>query len=242
MHPIRIASLALASASLLAGCASLPPPSADVAARLSALEARVEAAENVQNIERLFRAYGYYFDKGLWRETTTLFTDDARVEIAQRGIYQGRASVQRLYVDVFGRGKECLPPRGLNNHMILQPIITVDPDGRTATGRARIIGMLSIRGGDFMLQEGLYNLKFRKDGGTWRIADLHYFGDLYLVVPAGLNTFAVPQSQAGTENPPDAPPSVAYKSWPGYYVPEFPYPNPVTGRKVDVAACNGSGQ
>src|SRR5207253_2684395 len=83
----------------------------------------------------MLRAYGDYFDKGLWAAATTRFTDDARVEIAQRGVYRGRAGVERMYVNVFGRGHNCLPPRGLNNHLILQPIITVAPDGRTATGR-----------------------------------------------------------------------------------------------------------
>jgi hypothetical protein len=220
---------------LLAGCAA---PNAETTSRIAALEARVTAAEDIQKIERLFRAYGYYFDKGLWREATTLFTDDAQVEIAQRGIYRNRAGVERLYVDVFGHGNQCLAPNGLNNHLILQPIVTVDASGTSATGRARIMGLLAVRDGDFMLQEGLYNLRFRKDGGIWRIADLHYFGDLYLVVPEGLKKFAVPQSLPGKEHPPDAPPSTHYRSYPGYYVPEFPYPNPVTGQSVDVAVCN----
>src|SRR5205085_5665885 len=111
---------------LLTGCASTLPGTGDAsAARIAALEQRLDRMEDVQRIERLFRAYGYYFDKGLWAETTTLFTDDARVEIAQRGVYQGRAGVERMYVNVFGRGHNCLPPRGLNNHLILQPIITV---------------------------------------------------------------------------------------------------------------------
>ena len=221
---------------LLGGCAGAPPATGD-GARIAALETRLARLEDTQQIERLFRAYGYYFDKGLWQEATTLFADDAVVEIAQRGVFRGRAGVERLYVKVFGRGRNCLPPNGLNNHLILQPIITVAPDGSSATGRARIIGMISVRDGDFMLQEGLYNLRFCKEGGIWRIADLHYFGDLYLVFPEGLKKFAVPQSPAGTENPPDAPPSVVYRSWPGYYLPEFPYPNPVTGRQVDSTQC-----
>ena len=158
---------ALAALTCLTACSTLP--STDSATRIAALESRLNAIEDVQKIERLFRAYGYYFDKGLWQEATTLFADDARVEIAQRGVYRNRAGVERLYVNVFGRGKNCLPPNGLNNHMILQPIITVATDGITATGRARIIGMIAVRDGDFMLQEGLYNLKFRKAGGTWRI-------------------------------------------------------------------------
>lgn len=240
-RPSRIAATlgALLGAAVLAGCAaSSVAPAASGADRLAALEARVVALEDLRSIERLFRAYGYYFDKGLWQETSTLFTDDAQVEIAQRGIYRGRAGVERLFLQLFGKGTNCLPPKGLNNHLILQPIMTVDPDGRGASGRARIIGMLAVRDGDFMLQEGVYNLRFRKDGGIWRIAGLHYFGDIYAIVPQGLKNYPVPQSQASTEVPPDAPPSVVYQSYPGYYVPEFPYPNPVTGKVVDVAGCN----
>jgi hypothetical protein len=235
---MKVALAVLAAAALAAGCASVDPrASAPADARIAALEQRLARIEGTQQVERLFRAYGYYFDKGLWRETTTLFTDDASVEIAQRGVYRGRAGVERVYIGLFGRGRNCLPPHGLNNHLILQPIITVADDGMSATGRARIIGMIAIRDGDFMLQEGIYNLKFRKDGGVWRIADLHYFGDLYAVIPEGLKRYAVPQSTASTDIAPDAPPTEVYKSWPSYYLPEFPYPNPVTGRTVDVAQC-----
>ena len=209
------------------------------AARLAALEAKVTALEDVDSIERLIRAYGYYFDKGLWKETTTLFSDDALVEIAQRGIYRGRASVERLYIQLFGHGHNCLASRGgLNNHLILQPIVSLEHDGQHANGRARIIGMVAVREGDFLMQEGVYNLKFRKQGGIWRISSLHYFGDIYVLLPGALKQYPVPQSGASAEVPPDAPPSVTYESYPGYYVPEFPYPNPVTGKQVDVSSCN----
>lgn len=212
--------------------------SPDLEARMAALEKKVANLENGRAIERLFRAYGYYFDKGLWKETTTLFADDAVVEIAQRGIYRGRSSIERLFTKLFGRDQNCLQPGGLNNHLILQPIINVDDDGINATGRARIIGMLAVRGKDFMLQEGIYNLQFRKDGGIWRISNLHYYGDIYAIVPQGLAQYPVPQSAASKDVPPDDPPSVVYESYPGYFVPEFPYPNPVTGKKTEVAECN----
>ncbi|HTT00583.1 MAG TPA: nuclear transport factor 2 family protein [Steroidobacteraceae bacterium] len=209
-----------------------------LATRLDALEAKVAAIEDVNNVERLIRAYGYYFDKGLWKETTTLFADDAVVEIAQRGVYRGRASIERLYVQLFGHGHQCLAPKGLNNHLILQPIVTVDRGGRDATGRARIIGMVAVRDGDFMLQEGVYNLRFQKQGGIWRISSLHYFGDIYVLLPGALKQYPVPQSGVSAEVPPDAAPTTLYQSYPGYYVPEFPYPNPVTGKVVAVSECN----
>ena len=101
--------------------------------------------------------------------------------------YRGRAGVERLFIKLFGRDQE-LPcsQAAYNNHLILQPSINVEDDGINATGRARIIGMLAVRGKDFMLQEGIYNLHFRKDDGIWRISDLHYCGDIYAIVPQAL--------------------------------------------------------
>jgi hypothetical protein len=221
----------------------MPPAYAEddaMAKRVSTLESRLTVLEDTQKIERLIRAYGYYFDKGLWHETTTLFSDDAVVEIAQRGVFRGKASVERLYIQLFGRGKECLGEGKLNNHLILQPIITVSPDGKTATGRARILGQIAVREGDALLQEGVYNFEYKKDGGIWKISKLHYFGDIYALIPQGLIKAAVPQSGPSKDVPPDAPPSIVYRSYPGYFVPEFPYPNPVTGKMVDVSKCNAS--
>jgi len=237
MRSLTIAILSIffaLSGAVLSAHAQVP----DLEARLAVIEKKLANLENTKAIERLFRAYGYYFDKGLWKETTTLFADDAVVEIAQRGIYRGRAGVERLFIKLFGRDQNCLQPGGLNNHLILQPIINVEDDGINAIGRARIIGMLAVRGKDFMLQEGIYNLHFRKDDGIWRISDLHYFGDIYAIVPQALAQYPVPQSAASKDAPPDDPPSVVYESYPGYFVPEFPYVNPVTGKKTEVAECN----
>ena len=235
-------SLTIATLSIFflpdSGCVTRACPGARPEARLAMIEKKLANLENTKAIERLFRAYGYYFDKGLWKETTTLFANDAVVEIAQRGIYRGRAGVERLFIKLFGRDQNCLQPGGLNNHLILQPIVNVEDDGINASGRARIIGMLAVRGKDFMLQEGIYNLHFRKDEGIWRISDLHYFGDIYAIVPQALAQYPVPQSAASKDAPPDEPPSVVYESYPGYFVPEFPYPNPVTGKKTEVAECN----
>jgi len=196
---MRSLSIAILSTLLALTGAVLPAHAqvSDLETRLAVIEKKVANLENTKAIERLFRAYGYYFDKGLWKETTTLFADDAVVEIAQRGIYRGRAGVER--------DQNCLQPGGLNNHLILQPIINVEDDGINAIGRARIIGMLAVRGKDFMLQEGIYNLHFRKDDGIWRISDLHYFGDIYAIVPQALAQYPVPQSAASKDAPPDEP-------------------------------------
>ncbi len=43
--------------------------SLDLEARVAMLERKVANLQNSRAIERLYRAYGYYFDKGLWKDS-----------------------------------------------------------------------------------------------------------------------------------------------------------------------------
>ena len=45
--------------------------------KLDALEARIERLEDLIQIERVQRTYGYFVDKGQWTQLSELFTDDA---------------------------------------------------------------------------------------------------------------------------------------------------------------------
>ena len=44
--------------------------------------------EDINAIKRLQRAYGYYFDEGLWDEMAELFSADATFEMGLDGAYQ----------------------------------------------------------------------------------------------------------------------------------------------------------
>ena len=45
--------------------------------RIARLQAEAERREDYQAIIRLQRAYGFYIDKGYWREASNLFAEDA---------------------------------------------------------------------------------------------------------------------------------------------------------------------
>ena len=50
------------------------------------LEKRLVQLEDIEQIKRLQRMYGYYIDNRLWTEMTELFSDsEAVMEIGQRG-------------------------------------------------------------------------------------------------------------------------------------------------------------
>ena len=101
-------------------------------ARLAAYRERVERLEDADAIETLQATYGYYFDKGLWDDAADLFAADGSFEYGQMGVYVGKERIRRALL-LFG--PEGLAPGRLNNHMQLQSIVTVAPDGRTATAR-----------------------------------------------------------------------------------------------------------
>ena len=148
---------------LLAALAAIMPASAlaqqSAEARLAAYRERVERLEDQDAIENLQAYYGYYFDKGLWSEVADLFADDGSFEYGQRGVYIGKDRIRRALL-LFG--PEGLSAGRLNNHMQLQSIITVAPDGRTATARWQGMVMLSEPGANGVWGVGQYENAYVK--------------------------------------------------------------------------------
>lgn len=198
--------------------------------RLATLEQRVARLEDRARIENLTRAYGYYVDKQLWDQVADLFSDDARVEIAGRGVYRGKDGVRRLFLQSMGGGQIGLRPGGLFNHMILQGVTDIAPDGRTAKARWRAfvqIGQSKMFG---IWSEGTYENDYVLDKGVWKISDMHFYATFYAPYEQGWAQGARPNNGPSKDAPPDAPQSVEYDVYPGHYVPPFHYPNQVTGR------------
>src|SRR5512145_3188426 len=97
---------------LVGGCGGGPSAqdaaqAAALEARIAALEQRKERIEDVNAIERLQHAYGYYADRGLWDEAANLFADDGTIEIGLDGVYVGRERV-RQYLRALSGGRPAL--------------------------------------------------------------------------------------------------------------------------------------
>ena len=218
---------------LLSACGG--EPSAEQSAELKALEARVaaleqrkERIEDVNAVERLQHAYGYYADRGLWEEAANLFADDGTIEIGLDGVYVGRERV-RQYLRTISGGRPALADGDLGEHLQVMPVITLAPDGLTAKARWRAIVLEGALGGQAFWGEGPYENEYVKDGGVWKIKTLHWYQALYVPYESGWQTKADPTGAKYVSStlPPDRPPSVEYKTWPDTYVPPFSFPNPV---------------
>ncbi|MET0291282.1 MAG: nuclear transport factor 2 family protein [Steroidobacteraceae bacterium] len=135
---------------------------------LEQLETAVVRAEDVRAIKKLQRAYGYYADRGLWDDLADLFTDDATANYPSGG-FDGNASIRAMFVQNLGQGKTGLAEGRVYNHTILQPVVDLAPEGATATGRWRVLGMLGRYGGTATWADSLYRFDYVKRDGRWKI-------------------------------------------------------------------------
>ncbi|MEP7243567.1 MAG: nuclear transport factor 2 family protein [Gammaproteobacteria bacterium] len=225
---------AMLSASL-AGCGGTSalngtgtPKIAALQEPLMLLERDAARLEGAKSIRRLQRAYGYYLDQALWDPMADLFAPEATLEIGLDGVYVGQKRI-RSYFYHLGGGHQGLTAGQLNDHLILQPVVDVSPDGTTAKGRWRALIMGTAPGVGAAWGEGTYENEYVKQNGVWKISKVHWY-----------QTFVVPYAGGWTKNadltggiyvskqlPPDRPPSEHYEVWPGVYTPPFHYKNPV---------------
>lgn len=209
-------------AALLAAL-SAPALAQSAEERLDELDRRITRLEDLNQIERVQRTYGYFVDKGQWTQLSELFSDDATLEIGGKGIFIGKHRVLEYMQTAFGPdgAKEGL----IANHMQFQPIPDVSPDGKTGWVRSRAYVMSN---GGWGLP--LYENAFVKEGGVWKISRLTGPFTMYTNWE-GWGKNALNNTWPDKfDPPPDLPPSTVYLTYPAYYIIPFHYPNPVTGK------------
>jgi len=199
--------------------------------RVAAYRERVERLEDEDAIENLQAIYGYYFDKGLWSEVADLFAANGTFEYGQRGVYVGQAHIRRALL-LFG--PEGLGQGYLNNHMQLQSIITVAPDGRTATARWQGMIMLSESGANGVWGVGQYENTYVKERGVWKISKLHFYVQAEGDYDLGFSRGPLRMEGPSALFPPDRPPTEVYRAFPSGYTPPFSFVHPVTGQPLPV--------
>jgi len=145
--------------------------SSGAVAEAGRLAIEVVRAEDARQIRKLQRAYGYYADRGLWNELADLFADDAIANYPSGG-FDGNASIRAMFVQNLGQGRQGLAEGRIYNHTILQPVVDLAPDGVTATGRWRVLGMLGRFGASAIWADSLYRFDYVKRNGEWKIKEL----------------------------------------------------------------------
>jgi hypothetical protein len=200
-------------------------------AALAQLGRRVTRLADAEAVERLQTVYGYYLARNQWDDLTGIFAEDGAIEIAQRGVYRGKASVRRN-LDLYGVQGEL--EGQLHNHMQYQPVIHVSEDGQSARLRSRAFSMMGVFGNDGRWMGGVYENIYVKRDGVWQILWDQQFNTYFASFEQGwkdTERFTAPG--INPNNPPDEPPSVYFEVFPRAFLPPFHYANPVTGRVTE---------
>ena len=220
----------------------------ELEARIKTLENQLESQEkilrtlqDIEEIKKLQRAYGYYLEHWMAQEIIDLFSDgpDVSLMLAQ-GAYSGKEGVIRY----FERYKEP-SPEFLHQVMQLSGIVNVDPDGRTANGRWYGYGAVAVPVDKQVIQRfisGIYGCEYVKENGIWKIKKLR-FDQTYNATPA--RGWVKPEiaadaalSQGGFAAA-DIPRTFSPRYPSGYIFP-FPYKHPVTGKETSEGIRNSS--
>jgi hypothetical protein len=223
--------------------------------RLDALEEQVSQMsreigilQDTHAVRCLQHKYGYYIDKCLYDEAVALFAENCEMHFLG-GIFRGKQSVHRLYCGHFRNhfvGGKNGPMFGfLLDHPMMQDIVDVAPDRKTAKARLRCMMMAgrheSIGGEKSQWWEGaIYENQYVNESGVWKIQVLNYHPIWHAdfetgwahtkphYVPFYTEADIYPKNPVGPDLLEDPPPTL----WPDTDIFPFHYPHPITGKVV----------
>ena len=207
--------------------ARTPQTLAMLAGRMLDLAARAQHLTDEIDVTNLQHAYGYYVDRKMWDDVAELFASDGTMEIGLQGVYAGQKSIRR--------GLNAFGPAGIaegeiNDHVYLQTIVTVLPDGRTARARGAEIGMTGKIGGRALWSEVIYENEFVKQNGVWKFKAVHEYPRFIVDAEKGWAKDAQPPPRPSPEFPPDRPSTETYEIYPRFHIAPLHFNHPVTGR------------
>ena len=196
-----------------------------LADRVNQLAGRAARLNDQAEVTNLQDTYGYAVDRKLWDQVADLFAKNGTLELGLQGVYAGKASIRHA-LDQFG--PQGLREGELNDHVYLQTLVSVAPDGRTAKARGVELIFSNAAGGE--LSEGVFENTFVKQDGKWKIQSVHFYPRMIVDAATGWAKSAKPAPGPSKEFPPDRPQTAAYEIYPKFAVAPFHFDNPVTGK------------
>jgi hypothetical protein len=214
----------------------------ELAAEVKALRAKLQTLEDIEEIKKLQRAYGFYLEHWMAEDLVDLFADgeDTALWVAA-GKYQGKEAVSRFFRH--GNEKELRISKAEFLHQVMQlsGIVHVNTDGKTASGRWYGFGAnaFPMEGGKINpgWMDGVYEVNYVKEDGKWKLKKVHWCSTFRapwtegFVDPARKDNSKKdrPYQENPNLRPTGSPEDTLYPS--GFICP-FHFANPVSGRKT----------
>jgi hypothetical protein len=204
----------------------------EMEARLSFLEKQYRLSQDIAEIERLQKAYGYYIEHWMSQELIDLFADGPEValHLVGLGIYKGKDHVSKFFNNDMGKNPEFI-------HQVMQTsgIVTVDPDGQSARGRWNGWGILAIPQDDGVTQDflsGMYENDYIKQDGKWKIKIARHIPTYYAHPGRGIvKPERLTSKPTEIQLQPDIPDAVK-PVYPSGFIFPFHFKHPVTGQET----------
>jgi hypothetical protein len=209
------------------------------------LEQKVQKLDDIEAIKRLQKIYGFYLERGMYQEIVDCFSDSPDVSLNWlEGQYCGKEAVKEYFAFLC---KEFTPPHLLHQLMQLVGVVDVNDDGLTAQGRWYGFGALFFPeslGGYRMLASGIYESKYVKENGAWKILAFKWMMPYVLHITDGWSmpeeisaSFVRGEFPGPEPQIPVDPNDPRYMS--GYILP-FHYRHPVTGKATSESKLNAA--
>jgi len=143
---------------------------------LKALEKRIEMLEAVEAIKHLKAEYAAVCDdKYNPPKAVKLFTEDAVWDGGKDfGVHRGRPAIKKFFEGVAMNIVFAV-------HFFLQPIIKINKDGQTATGKWYLWQACTLKGLGATWIAGLEYDKYRKVNGKWLMSEMKL--KLFIMAP-----------------------------------------------------------
>ena len=213
----------------------------ELEARIKTLEDQIRTLQDIEEIKRLQRAFGFYLEHWMSEEIIDLFADgpDTTLSLAT-GEFRGKEKIIRFC----HRGKtgneikKYEDPEYLHQVMQLSGIVDVDPDGKTAKGRWYGFGAntLPAEGGISPgWMNGVYENEYVKENGKWKFKKVRWcmtfnarYMDGWVDPTRRVDKRPDPPYQVSADFSPDGSPEKTL--YPSGFICPFHYKNPVTGK------------
>jgi hypothetical protein len=215
----------------------------EMEARIKVLENQLRTVQDILEIERLQRIYGFYLEHWMASEIIDLFSDGPDVALEwPEGKYIGKEGVKRYFSHM-----EQNDPEFLHQLMQLSPVIDVAADGKTALGRWYSYGGVSVPRGGGVGQtyiSGTYENEYVREEGKWKIKRIRWHLNFSAkpgegwVKPERVAAIAPNSKFDGPQ--PDVPDTRFENQYPSGHIFPFHFKHPVTGKKTSETKRNAS--
>jgi len=210
----------------------------ELEAKVNMLETRQQKTEDIDAINKLQNAYGYYLEHWQEEELIALFSHnkDVAVEINDFGLFKGWEGIKSCYrfEDHYPNypGLKTAPGEYLHILMPIAGIVDLAPDGKTAKGRwyGFFLGAQRREGKlHSLIGAGIWENDFIKEDGTWKI--LKIFWNDIISSPLDEGWVKTPDMLNPKHKESPAPgPNTTFLHYPSGYIFPYHYKNPITGK------------